>query len=456
MRLQRLRVFATLMWIAALAASPAAAEYVSFYSYGDGSDAEGQPNYYGAAPAGPYAQMASMQGALPDPALGLGPAGPQPEPPIMDGYGDPGMGFESGYGCDECGGYGGDCPSCGGWGNGQLGGGGMGFGHLMAGLGQCGPYENGECGPRWFDVHAEALYWKRDNISRPVDFTSDGVAGNAPPFVVLSTRSLDFDEEPGFRVTVRFEVGAISAIEVGYFAIFDMTAEAHATSDLDNLFSVFSDFGNPPFFPGFAETDQATFHSIRYRTDLQNAEINWRRQWVSVGGRLHGSTLAGARYLRLTESLRHITRADTGAMDYYVGTENNLYGFQIGGDIWACTLPGLMIGGEAEVGVFGVQAKQNTKINASSLTDPLLEEAQGDDVAMVAEGGPLVIWQVTPRWTARAGYQFLYVDGVALAPENFNTRAPFVSSPGLPRRVKVNHNGAALYHGATAGFEYIW
>ncbi|MEX0937632.1 MAG: hypothetical protein WDZ59_07205 [Pirellulales bacterium] len=322
------------------------------------------------------------------------------------------------------------------------------------GIGQfAGPYYDGTCGPRWFDAHVEAMYLKRENVGRQVNFTSDGAAGLGEPLIVLSTDDLGFDDEPGFRLTLRHEVGPASVIEGSYFGTFHWDSVASVASSTDNLFSVFSDFGGPVLFPGFSDTDQAFFHSIEYTSELHSVELNWRRDWMSSTWRTYGSFLMGARYVQLSEDFRHLTRTDTGSMNYLVETENDLAGFQVGGDAYFCVFPGLTFGGEVKAGVYNNSADQSTVVRATSL-DPALVETEGsDDVAMVAEGGAIVVYQVSPSFSLRGGYQFVYIDGVALAPENFNGEPPFL---GGPRDVFINDNGDAFYHGPTAGLEWMW
>jgi hypothetical protein len=70
----------------------------------------------------------------------------------------------------------------------------------------------------------------------------------------------------------------------------------------------------------------------------------------------------------------------------------------------------------------------------------------------------LVTYRVNQQWTLRGGYHFLYVDGVALAPENFNTVPPatFFPPPGVNREPFINTGGNVFYHGFFAGAEFMW
>jgi hypothetical protein len=68
----------------------------------------------------------------------------------------------------------------------------------------------------------------------------------------------------------------------------------------------------------------------------------------------------------------------------------------------------------------------------------------------------LATYRINYQWTLRAGYQFLFVDGVALATENFNPVAPALNNPFDPREVVINDDGNVFYHGWNAGVEFMW
>jgi hypothetical protein len=368
------------------------------------------------------------------------------------GYGDCGDGTCGQYGCGTCAGHHRPLHALLGC---------LGNLHYMCEdcFAECGPYGDGTCAVHWFDVHAEFLYLTRDRVSRQVDFASDGIAGP----IVLSTDNLSFDEEPGFRLTGTYQVGASSHLEATYFGTLFWRTSAEATSDSDNLYSALSDFGTLPA-GGFLQSDQAALQRIEYDSSLDNVELNWRSHWMGKHYFLQGSFLMGARYVRLEEELRYRTRVNAhidpittlprgpASMDYLVAVDNDLIGFQLGSDLHACLLPGLLAGAELKAGVYANVADQATVVAATNL-DPAVREAVADeDVALVAEANLTVVYQIKPWLALRGGYQILYLDGVALATENFNSAAPFAE----PRPVFLNDNGNALYHGLTAGVEWTW
>jgi hypothetical protein len=440
------------------------------------------PENYGAVPLGagggppmgsmfPATQFAAQMGPAPmgPGGYGIAPAGYETGGGGYDmsgmgggGYGAPMMG------CPHCGGAG--CPFCMGDGLGGDYGEEQGFDLLR----KLGPYgAGGWCSPRWYDIYGEFLYLTREDVSRTVDFTSDGPAGLGDPFIVLSTDNLDFDERPGFRFVAALQFGASGNIEFNYLGTLNWAKSASVTSPTDDLYSVFSDFGNdpppqagPPIVRGgFTDTDSADFHSIEYSSNLDSLELGYRRRWMAPNCRIQGSWIAGVRYLRLEEQFLHKTRVDypdpngggapdiTGFLDYEVGTANSMTGFQVGGDAWATLFPGIQLGSDFKMGIYGNRADQVTTINAQSLASTIVESDSVDEVAFLAEANLIGTWRLSQNLTLRGGYTAIYVDGVALAPENFNSGAPFV---GGDRTVFINANGDLLLHGFTGGVEWMW
>jgi hypothetical protein len=212
---------------------------------------------------------------------------------------------------------------------------------------------------------------------------------------------------------------------------------------------VFSDFGSDPLF-GFPETDAASWHSVSLSSEIDNGELNLRHRWVSANCMLHSSWLVGARYLRLSEDLVYTTASTEGGMLYRLKTDNDLVGAQIGTELFICLTPRFKLGGEIEAGVYGTHSNQRTNVWCTSCA-PLRERDSEGDVAFIGEAGVMAIFRATPRLTGRAGYQVLFIDGVALAAENFNTASPF-----SVRNSFLDNTGNVTFHGATVGFEWTW
>jgi hypothetical protein len=434
--------------------------------------------------------MPPGQGELSGQYGGPPPGYPMPPPgysPMPGGYGQVGMmspdahgaygsappemmyggGMPGGGGCQYCGGMG--CDMC------STGHGGYGGGHGANGLlgdllGCVAPYPDGGCAAvRWFDFSLDFMFLQREGLGDNVDIASLGV--NGP--IVLSTDDLDFDDEGGIRFTGQFQVGPGSSAEFTYYGLnyYTDTASAVRAGPLpgDGLYSVLSDFGLVPA-GGFDETDNADVTTIGYNSTFDNYEVNFRQRWMAPNCRYQGSWLLGVRFFELDENFNLFTSSAAGSgdplapatMNYHVRTTNALTGIQGGGDVWICLLPGLRLGAEAKAGVFGNHANADTEINVN--TNPLpadntfVELNEDNDIAFVANADIMFTYRLNYQWTLRGGYHFLFVDGVALATDNFNTEPPLIFNPppAVGRVPFIDDEASVFYHGWTVGAEFMW
>ena len=439
----------------------------------------------GYAPAG-YGPATYGPGMAMQPNWGVQPASyatPQPFPSME------GMTVPAGY---EMGGYGGGCASCGGGGCGACSGyGGSGYGESgygASGYGASGyggpsfaarflsrllPYgEGGQCAPRLYDITMDGVYLTREKSSRTVDFASDGINGD----IILSTDDLDFEDDLGFRLTASKQIFAGATLEFTYLGLLDWsTAAVNRPAQFEvDIFSVLSAFGNinTPF--GFDETDRSRQQSLTYSSSIDNFELNVRKRFTAPNCRLQYSWLAGIRYLYLLEDFQYFTLggdADAvtaglqsrGSMTYDVGARNSLTGLQVGGDAWLNLVPGVNVGADIKAGVYGNYVNQTTHILATTTAPAAAatfdESLNNYDLAMIADANLYFMWRLGPHWTVRAGYNFMFLEGVALGPENFNAIAPNILTGGVPGAARVsslNEDGNVFYHGGFAGLEFVW
>lgn len=374
-------------------------------------------------------------------------------------------------------------------------------------------------GLRYFDIACEFVAYKRDDLFKNrVDFTSLGfTTDGTPPNIVMSSDDLSLDYEPGFRLTGRYDVGALSVVEISYMGIFDMTSSAAVrattpgTQITGNLFSPFTNFGGgflpesvvDPLEGGFnannleqyEETDRATEHSLIYTSDLQNAEANYRRYWVGHHPRVSGTLLAGFRYTKLNESFRFNTVGNdffplagggvptdppvdstspdaVGTSSYQILADNDLAGFQTGGDVWVTVVQGLHFGADAKLGIFNNDYELETVFQTSDGGPEQFSEMTGNDqAAFLGELRLMLVADLLPNLSLRGGYEVLFMNSVALVGQNFNPGSPYgftgadISGDGMgdndpsivpPRDQFRLDQGNVAFHGWNVGFEYIW
>ncbi len=326
-------------------------------------------------------------------------------------------------------------------------------------------------GPHYFDLRAETVWLQRDEtFGRDVVFTSLNVADpELGPDVVLSGNDLDYDSTGGYRIVGRFDLCALSVLEFGYMGIDDFESRASFTDpepvdeDTGNLYSLFSDFGlNPPTVAieggPMPETERSIRHSIRIDSDLQTAEMSYRRYWIGYMPSVSGTWLAGFRYTKLNEEFSFNTVGEA-AMSSSTGVDNNLAGFQTGGDIWICLLQGMRVGAEGKAGIYN----NHYSVSNANTPDPYIlgpptyaEKFKDDQVAFIGEASADIVLDLLPSWSLRGGYEVLWLNSIVLAGENFNTASPYGLPGQAPRIPFVDNQGEAFYHGWHAGLEFVW
>jgi len=328
-----------------------------------------------------------------------------------------------------------------------------------------------QCGPHYFDFSAEAIFYRREKLGdRVINFSSANIDGpivlstgavQAAPADFLVQGQIENEMEPGFRLTGRLDIGALSVFEASYTGLFDLDSTASVT-DLNpetptqgNLFSLFSQFGlNPAGGIGMPETERAVFHQVRFESDLQTVELSYRRYWVGYNPRLSGTILTGFRYTDLYESLSFHTQAD-GTFNLSTTADNDLVGFQIGGDMWYTVLQGLRVGTEGKMGIYNNWYKVRNLGVSSDETPHVNQLFEDSQVAFIGEQRVSIVADILPNWSLKAGFEVLYINSIVTAVDNFPTGSPY---PGLGPQIPpfLNDQSHALYYGIHAGVEYVW
>ena len=128
-------------------------------------------------------------------------------------------------------------------------------------------------------------------------------------------------------------------------------------------------------------------------------------------------------------------------------------GLQIGADLtfrqcrWAWGI-------ESKLGPYINYANQTSYINAAVIDGtphPAFNERLGANkyqAALIGEVGFQATYKFRPNLMGRAAYDFMWITGVALAPEQIQ----FVATP-VPR---INNNGMIFAQGVSLGLEWLW
>lgn len=353
--------------------------------------------------------------------------------------------------------------------------------------------------PAWH-FHVEALALQRSNTSdRPfaaltrrvwIETENPTREEGEPEYVwthtdssttVLSTQDLHFPFELGLRIQAGRTLGDRHSFEICYFGLAEWNESAAvgdntvfvASVDEDgrpaitfpaSLASPFSDFGDwssnhPLGIWGIQGFDFNWRTIINYSSSLYNIECNLRR-WISeASGADQVSILIGARYMNVDETFYYEAisevPAPVGAFNsLYTDTANRMMGVQIGAAYEIFLLPVWYVECEVKGAIFNNSASQNTlfeHIGEDILLGVYAGHSERDITASAIDVRLTNTLLVTPRLAIRLGYQFLYVDGVALASESFNQHVELlVSGP-----VSLNE-GQVAYHGLQLGVSWVW
>ena len=142
--------------------------------------------------------------------------------------------------------------------------------------------------------------------------------------------------------------------------------------------------------------------------------------------------------------------------NYDIKTTNQLFGVQLGGVGTYRFGQSFDLGLRFKAGLFANRAKQSTNFNSDNEpgeagSDELLKTSKSRTTAAgVADAGLFATWNFNRNIALTAGYQILYVAGLALAPEQLassNARGAFS---------QLDTSGSAFYHGPSVGLKVSW
>lgn len=305
---------------------------------------------------------------------------------------------------------------------------------------------------------ADALFLQRDNAVANRPFVLDSPGGAT----AISSRDPRFAVQPGLRLFY----GSIDECgfgwEAGYLGVWSMFADTTATGA--STLQAQDPLGTQPGVLNDADVARATYSST-----LDSAEANifahfsdggYSRRasapWRRCRGYQEGSIdwLLGFRWAGLNEAaaLNFSPSGNPGAGLYSVRSTTNLFGTQVGSrgrivwDRWAME-------GWAKVALMGSGMSQSQAPIQNSILDFQERPARSASASGVGFVGDLNLsatYRLTDTWGLRAGYNLIWLSGVALAPDQFDFSTP---PAGGSRLVG---NGSVFLNGANLGLEARW
>jgi hypothetical protein len=316
----------------------------------------------------------------------------------------------------------------------------------------------GGCGGRaetyWiFDV----VFFQRDNQS------TDQILAAIGPNALITTGEPQFAVQPGIRLFRGHVDDCGRGWEVGYLGVWNMFADLEE-GGVANI------NGADPLSLVVDGFDGRSLARATYRSTLNTAEVNLLSRschrgfsrvsaypWERCGNYRRGTFdwLAGFRWAGLDEAagLELAGAGYPGPSFYDVRSSTNFFGGQIGGrgrmewDRWA-------IDGWAKAALAGTAMTQSADPIVSVFApDPPIRPARSateGGVGFIGDINVNLSYRLSDTWRLRTGYNFLWLTGVALAPNQFDFAATNTAGTGLA-------GGAGVFlHGANLGLEAAW
>jgi hypothetical protein len=246
--------------------------------------------------------------------------------------------------------------------------------------------------------------------------------------VLLRTGGLIQDAEPGVRMSLTLLDDAGYDVEFSYLGL-DTFGDPITRSSDDPITFVF--YGGTPANP-------QTSYTADYRSELNSGEINLRKR---LGSQV--TALAGFRFLELRENFNILS--DRGG--FFSSTDNDLYGFQLGGDVQLFRVRRSLVFSTVKAGVYYNNADVAAKADTPNGTISFIDDE--DTVAFVGDVAVGMLIPMGPSADLRIGYQGLFLDGVGLAPDQSSDYSLFTSSGSMDE-------SSLYYHGGFIGVDLFW
>lgn len=243
--------------------------------------------------------------------------------------------------------------------------------------------------------------------------------------VVLTTSDIQMTTEAGFRFQWTCESECLTDFQFAYMGShsFYRSATVGGTDVRGILFNGTS-------------SDPATSVSTTYKSDLDSIELNLRtRQWRRI------APIVGLRGLQLEDLIEHTNAiGQISAM-----TDNELYGVHFGFEAVAFQYGPWSLESTVKAGVF------YNNLDVMMGSDNINFTQWFHETAFMGDLNVSLRYQWCPRISVRVGYQALWLDGVALIPDQFDNFD--IGANPVQGRIDLT---TVDYHGTFVGLEATW
>lgn len=301
----------------------------------------------------------------------------------------------------------------------------------------------------------EALFLQRDNDSNQTPL----VVNTDTSQPAIGTGDLQFAVASGVRAFVGRHGCDQVGWEVGYLGIYGMSASGVAQGDRNLDIA-------PTLSDRVTSLSGASAALASYGSSINGGEANLlttreyfhhpRINAYAADAVAHAATvdwLAGFRWAGLEENAAiALTTPGLGVSQYGVRSSSNLFGGQVGvrGRIdwerWG-------LEGYGKVALAGAALSQSQSPIVNAVNGEVFRSARGaqnGDVGAIFDWGVTVVRHLGDSWSIRAGYTMLWLEGVALAPDQFD-----FSTNGLAG-TSVGGGKTVWLEGASLGLAGRW
>lgn len=289
----------------------------------------------------------------------------------------------------------------------------------------CACEESGECPATW-DVAVEGLYMNRHNTeSTPLLYNQSDSS------VRLYDNDLQQDFHTGMRLTAARRWGNTCELELTYFGIGGFSGSQSMNTDGIAFYA--PDITVTPVGGGQFQFD--------YRSQIHSGEflLRHRQDWLGYS--------AGIRLMEVQEELTGtlLRGAFPPETIWQTHANNHLIGFQAGADVTLLRRTERFRANVAmKIGVYNNHASQMSRTDVGGYASVVSED---DLAAYVGEIDFTAAFKISTHLALRGGYQLMWIDNVALAPQQ-------IGFNNLPAGSSMLYaDGQVFAHGASVGLE---
>jgi hypothetical protein len=313
---------------------------------------------------------------------------------------------------------------------------------------------------RWYGG-AEALWFDRSrNFRRPIATEINTFTGAAEGG--LSTNSIPYDLSGGTRLTLGEHLGRDHLdrdrnMELVFYGGLSFFQSDTLIARPGNV--IISPLGPVPGFLG------ATAYQTKHNTIFNSLEWNYKlarrlgRDQLVMGPNGNWSRhaeraflpalIVGTRVANCNDSFALLTGGNNRGGDYAINAQNWLWGLNIGAEMisqneffyWGLrgrTAPSMNFAGQQQRVAGSQPGFEVNRVDSASIFS----------AGVISDLSLLAGWQITPNFSVKAGYEFLWVAGVATAPRQFDLEGIRVG--------KIDPGGQIFFNGLSFGCEGSW